>query len=200
VVSAATHRARVDTRVRPGTPLIFTVAEPTVTLTRLQSGIGTLVFEAACSPEVGDLRLGCAYELSSGLSSTVQLNGGARYAPRRSRRPVIVAGREQFERLSVDLRQSPSLRRLLVYAFAGDRAPLRWAGTLTVTTFGGARAELPLEQLQGGEVAALISLYNIRGEFVLRAEMQALNGGVREACRAYGYDRITWLDDRTPVD
>jgi hypothetical protein len=45
-----------------------------------------------------------------------------------------------------------------------------------------------------------MSLYNVRGEFVLRAEMQALNGGVREACRAYGYDRITWLDDRAPVD
>jgi len=26
-----------------------------------------------------------------------------------------------------------------------------------------------------------------------------LDGDVREAARAYGYDRITWRDDRTPA-
>jgi hypothetical protein len=46
----------------------------------------------------------------------------------------------------------------------------------------------------------LLSLYNVRGEYVLRAELESIEGGVREACRAYGYDRITWLDDRTPVE
>ncbi len=45
-----------------------------------------------------------------------------------------------------------------------------------------------------------LSIYQVRGEFVVRAEMQTLYGDVREACRAYGYDRITWLDDRTPVE
>jgi hypothetical protein len=29
--------------------------------------------------------------------------------------------------------------------------------------------------------------------------MQTLYGDVREASRAYGYDKITWLDDRSPV-
>jgi hypothetical protein len=56
-----------------------------------------------------------------------------------------------------------------------------------------------MESLQGGQVAVLMSLYNVRGEFVLRAEMQTLNGDVREAARAYGFDRISWLDDRSPV-
>ena len=50
------------------------------------------------------------------------------------------------------------------------------------------------------DVVVLTTLYNVAGEFVLRAEMQPILGDVREACRAYGYDRITWLDSRNPVD
>ena len=77
---------------------------------------------------------------------------------------------------------------------------MRWGGTLLTTTFGGARVELPLESLQSGDSAVLLSLYNVHGEFVLRAEMQTLFGDVRECARSYGFDRITWLDDRSPVE
>jgi uncharacterized protein involved in tellurium resistance len=198
--SAAPRRVRSDVRVRAGERVILTVTEPTVTLTRLQSAIGTLTFEAACSAEVGDLRIGCAYELSSGATSTVQLTQGNRTAPPRSRRPILVAAHDRFETVAVDLRQCPDLRRLIVYAFSESRAPLRWGGTLIITTFGGARVELPLESLQSGDSAVVLSLYNVHGEFVLRAEMQTLFGDVRECCRTYGFDRITWLDDRTPVE
>ncbi|MEO6886311.1 MAG: hypothetical protein ABI232_08520, partial [Jatrophihabitantaceae bacterium] len=193
------RRVRDDLRVRAGERAILTTAQPTITLTRLQSAIGTLTIEAASSAEVGDLRLGAAYQLRSGLSSTMQMTQGERFAPPHSRRPVLAGARDPYERVSVDLRQSTDLERLVVYAFSGSRAPLHWGGTLILTTFGGARIELPLETLQGGEIAVLVSLYNIRGEFVLRAEMQTLNGDVREAARAYGFDRITWLDDRTPI-
>lgn len=186
--------------MRAGERTILSLGEPTVTLSRLQSGIGTLNFEAACSAAVGDLRLGVAYQLRSGLSSTMALTQGNRFAPPKSRRPILVGTHEHFERVAVDLRQSAELERLVVYAFSESRAELRWGGTLIVTTFGGAKVEVPLEALQGGTVAVLMSLYNIRGEFVLRAEMQTLNGDAREAARAYGFDRITWLDDRTPVD
>jgi hypothetical protein len=34
---------------------------------------------------------------------------------------------------------------------------------------------------------------------VLRAEHQLVSGAVREVARAFGYDRIAWADDRTPV-
>ncbi|MCW2644713.1 MAG: hypothetical protein JWP07_822 [Pseudonocardiales bacterium] len=173
---------------------------PTVTLTRTQTGIGTLTFEAAVSPEVGDLRLGVAYQLRSGLSSTVQVTGGNRLAPPRSRRPVLVGAHERYERISVDLRQSPDIERLAIYAFSESRAQLKWGGTLIVTTFAGAKIEVPLEQLPAGEVAVLMSLYNIKGEFVLRAELETIAGSIREAARAYGYDQISWLDDRTPVE
>ena len=124
---------------------------------------------------------------------------GNRFAPS-SRRPVIVAGRDEFEHLRVDLRQVRDLERMAVYAFSESRTELTWGGTLVVTTSGGARIELPLESLYPGRVAVLISLYNVDGELVVRAEMETIAGDVREAARAYGYDRITWRDDRTPVD
>jgi uncharacterized protein involved in tellurium resistance len=171
-----------------------------VTLTRVQSGIGTLAIEAACSPEVGDLRLGCAYQLASGHSSVVQHASGIRFGPRDSRRPVIVSQREQFERISVDLRQCREVQRLVVFGFSESNAILRWGGTLIATTHGGARVELPIELLPSGGVVVLMSLYNVHGEFVLRAEMEVIQGPIRDACRAYGFDRITWLDDRTPVE
>ena len=185
--------------MRPGDRVILRPTTPTVTLTRMQSGIGTLTIEAACSAEVGDLRLGAAYELIDGTTSTMQMTQGERFAPAHSKRPVLVGGREQFERITIDLRRIRDLRRLVVYAFSEGRSPLTWGGTLITTTFGGARVELPLETLQGGTVAVLQSMYVVDGECVLRAEMQSLYGDVREAARAYGFDRITWLDDRTPV-
>ncbi len=198
--AAPDRRRRVDHRVRADERLVLTPVQPTVTLTRLQSGIGALTIEAAVSAEVGDLRIGCAYELDSELEMTVQMAQGNRFAPPHAKRPVLVASTDRFERVAIDLRQCRALRRLAVYAFSEHRQPLRWGGTLIVTSYGGARIEVPMESLQAGDVAVLLSLYQVRGEFVLRAEMQTLYGGIREACRAYGYDKITWLDDRTPVE
>jgi uncharacterized protein involved in tellurium resistance len=177
----------------------MSVKEPTVTLTRVQSGIGQLAIEAVCSPAVGDLRLGAAYQLRDGTSSTVQYTGGNRFAPS-SRRPVIVAGRDEYEHLRIDLRRTRELERVALYAFSESRADLTWGGTLVISTFGGGRIDLPLESLYPGKVAVLISIYNLDGEFVIRAEMETIAGDVREAARAYGYDRITWRDDRSPVD
>jgi hypothetical protein len=179
---------------------MLTPTEPTVTLTVLQSGIGALSIEAAASAEVGDLRLGAAYELATELQMTMQMRQGNRFAPPHSKRPVLVGSHDRFERIAVDLRQVRGLRRMIVYAFSENRQPIAWGGTLVVTTFGGGRMEVPLEALQGGSIAVLMSIYQVRGELVLRAEMQTLNGDVREASRAYGYDKITWLDDRTPVE
>jgi uncharacterized protein involved in tellurium resistance len=196
----AAKSRRTDVRVAAGGRIILRPVEPTVTLTRMQSGVGTLRIEAACSAEVGDLRIGCAYELSSGVTGTVQMTQGNRVAPAHSKRPVLVGGHETFEHIDIDLRQARELRRLVVYGFSESRTPLKWGGTLVTTTFGGARIEIPLETLEGGAVAVFQSLYVIDGEFVLRAEMQTLYGDVREAARTYGYDRITWLDDRTTVE
>jgi uncharacterized protein involved in tellurium resistance len=199
-VAPARARAYPVRRITAGGRTILSAATPTVTLTRTQSGIGTLTIEAACSAEVGDLRLGCAYQLRTGQSSTVQASGGNRLAPPRSRRPVLVGAHERYERISVDLRQALDIERLAVFAFSESRVQLHWGGTLIVTTFAGAKIEVPLEQLAPGGVAVLLTLYNVAGEFVLRAELETIAGAIREAARAYGYDRITWLDDRNPVE
>ncbi|HET6208785.1 MAG TPA: hypothetical protein VFD94_00305, partial [Jatrophihabitans sp.] len=186
-------------RARPGPPTILTPKEPVVTLTRLQSGVGVLRIEAACSAAVGDLRLGAAYQLSSGTSSVVQLAGGPRTAPPTGNRPVIIAQRGQFETLTIDLVQSRSLERLIVYAFSDSGSALNWGGTLLLSTFGQARVELPLDRPPSARVSVLMSLYNIDGEFVVRAEMEEFAGSVREAVAGYGFDRIAWLDQRTPL-
>lgn len=201
--SLPTPRVRVhpDRRIAADGHQLLSVTEPTVTLTRIQSGIGQLSIQAVCSPEVGDLRLGAAYELRDGGTSTVQVIGERRFGPSVSR-PVLVAGRDEYEHLGIDLRRCQELRRLAVYAFSESRAELVWGGTLVVATYGGARIELPLETLHRGRVAVLLSLYNLDGEFVIRAEMETIldGGDIREAARAYGYDRITWRDDRLPAD
>ena len=198
--AAPALRVHRDRRVAAGQQQLLTVTTPTVTLTRVQSGVGHLEIEAVCSPEVGDLRLGAVYQLATGENSTVQYAGGERFAPAKARRPVLLAGRDAYEHLSIDLRQVRRLERLAVYAFSESRTPLTWGGTLVATTFGGARIELPLESLYEGTVAVLMSIYVLDGELVIRAEMETITGDVREAARAYGYDRITWRDDRHPVD
>jgi hypothetical protein len=167
----------------------------------VQSGVGTLTFEAVASAEVGDLRLGCAYQLRSGLASTVQHEAGRRFAPPgETRRPVLLAARGQYERISLDLRQVADLERLVVYGFAGNGQQLRWGGTLVAYTFGRDRIEMPIDMPPASAVAVLASVYNIRGQLVLRSEMDLIGKTIREATRGYGFDRITWLDEQHPID
>ncbi len=170
-----------------------------VTLTRLQSGVGALVFEALSAGTAGDLRLGCAYTLADGYSSIVQHSGGRNSGPPGARSPVIRAGRRDFERLTLDLRQNRRLRRLVVYGFSESRQALRWGGTLVATTHGGARVDLPIDRPTAGGVTVFLALYNVNGELAVRAEMTCVDGDVRDACQAYGFDRITWVDGRTPA-
>jgi hypothetical protein len=138
--------------------------------------------------------------LVSGATSTVQLAGGSRFGPPGTRRPLIIAQREQHETLTFDLRQVRELERAAVYVFSDDGAELDWTGTLVATTFGGGRVELPLDTLYRSAVAVPLSIVNVGGELWLRAEMETVAGSIRDACRAYGFDRITWKDDRTPAD
>ncbi|MCA0146925.1 hypothetical protein [Blastococcus sp. LR1] len=179
--------------------VILTPRDPTVTLNRLQSGIGALTVEAICSPAVGDVSLGALFELADGSSSVVERQRGLVTGPPGSVSPVLTADREEFEQLIVDLRQTQRLRRLLVYAVSESGRELNWGGTLLTRTFGGARVELPLDLGVHRGPVALLSLYAVDGEFVLRAETERITGAVRDVARAYGYDRITWADDRTPV-
>lgn len=179
--------------------VILTPRDPTVTLNRLQSGVGDLTVEAVCSPAVGDLTIGALYQLADGTSSIVHRPSRLAVAPPGSRRPVVTASRGEFEQLAVDLRQSRTVQRLLVYAQSGSGQDLAWGGTLVTRTFGGGRVEIPLDFGRHSGPIALMSLYNIDGEFVLRAEAEPVPGAARDVARMYGYDAITWADSHTPV-
>ncbi len=187
-------------RMGAGQDAILTPNAPTVTLTRVQSGVGSLTVEAACSPAIGDLRLGCAYQLTSGATSVVQHVTGLRTAPHQGSRPLLLAQRGQFEKLTADLVQVRDLERLAVYAFSESGRELAWGGTLVVTTLGGSRVEVPLVASPSSGVMVLLTAYQVDGELVLRAEVQEPAPSIQEACARFGYDRITWLDPRTPTD
>jgi uncharacterized protein involved in tellurium resistance len=170
-----------------------------VTLTRVQSGVGALTLQATLSDQVGDLRLGCAYQLASGHSSVIQHAGGLDVAPPQSRRPVIIASREPLETLTIDLAQSREVERLIVYAYSESGTTLSWDGALVIQTYGGARVEVPMRHDRSAGVMVPLSLYNIDGELVLRAEYFFAGGTIREATAAFGFERISWLDDHTPL-
>jgi hypothetical protein len=112
---------------------------------------------------------------------------------------VITTARAQFDQLVVDLRQSRSVQRLLVYAVSESGAELNWGGTLVTRTFGGARVELPLDIGRHRGPVALMSLYNVDGEYVLRAETERVTGAIRDVALSFGYDQITWADPHMPV-
>lgn len=186
-------------RVRAGRPQVLTAKAPVLTLTRVQSGIGVMTIEAACSDAVGDLRLGCAYRLRNGLTSVVQHDSGLAGAPPGSTRPILLGERDRFETLTLDLGQVRELDRMLVYAFSAAAGQLAWGGTLTLTTFGGSRVEVPLDGPKSTGVLGLVTVYNVDGELVIRAEPRELSPTVREAALEFGFDRIAWLDPHTPA-
>ena len=172
---------------------VLTPRAPTVTLTRVQSGVGALVVEAACSDAVGDLRL------ADGTTGLLRHTDGAITVPATGARPVLLAQRHGFERLVVDLHRVRVLDRLVVLAFSASDGPLAWGGTLVTTTLGAARVEVSLDGPAGVGVVVPLSVYVVDGELVLRAEPREVSASIREACLAHGFDRITWLDARTPL-
>jgi hypothetical protein len=67
----------------------------------------------------------------------------------------------------------------------------RWSGGVAITTYGQSRVDLPLAHSPArGGTAVLLSILNLDGELVLRAELEEIVGPIADACRAYGFDRI----------
>ncbi|HEX5401925.1 MAG TPA: hypothetical protein VFX16_06445 [Pseudonocardiaceae bacterium] len=186
-------------RIARGERTVLTPTAPMVRLTRLQSGIGLLTFDAVWSAGTADLRLGCAYTLVGGYSSVAQQDG-AHTGPMSSRNPVILVRQQRFGRLTVDLRQSRRLVRMVVYSRTERRHAVPRDGNLSIRTIGDARIELPVGGAAPGSVVVLASVYTVDGELVIRSELRSFTGSVRDACRAYGFDGITWLDANTPAN
>jgi hypothetical protein len=156
---------------------------PAVTLDRLQSGIGLLTVEAVPADGV---ELACAYDLADGRSALI---GPGTAAPPASRTPFLAVRRRS---VAADLRQVRLLTRLVVLATfpaSGPAAP----GALAVTTWDGCRFEVPLER--PGRVTVPLSISNVGGELVLRAEAAEAFSLPQAACEAFGFSRISRLDD-----
>lgn len=178
---------------------MLTRTDPVVTLTRLQSGIGTLELEAACSDAVGDLRLACAYRLRNGVSSVATNRDGLALAPVHSQTPLLRVHRDRFDTVTLDCRRVRDLDRLLLIGYSPSGAELNWGGTLILSTFGKARVETPMDGTKATGAVGLVTIYQVDGELVVRAEPRLVSTSVREACLAFGFDRITWLDPNTPA-
>ncbi|GAA1527839.1 hypothetical protein GCM10009827_051190 [Dactylosporangium maewongense] len=176
-------------RTNPSAPTVLGPRHPSVMLSRLQSGIGALTFEAAWSPDEG-FALGCAFQLDSGTSSVLR--------PGETFGPLTMDRRAGHQRLRLDLLHGRHLRRLIIFGIpTADPGPY-WAGTLLIGTHGHARVEVPVQPPPPGPTV-LLSLYNVDGEIVLRAEAQTVPGRTRDACLAFGYDRIAWRDADTAI-
>jgi len=192
-------------RVVVGRPTLLSRENPTVALTRVQSGVGVLRITARVSRTIGDLRLAAFCALTTPDTSAdptavdvtlLDHNRGMTVAPTGSRRPVVQALDQGF---LVDLRQVTRVRRLVVLAFSPTASALAWSGALRVETIGGARVDVPLEHEQGVGSLVALSVVDVAGELVLRAERELVAGALREAGAAYGFDTLTWVDKWTPL-
>ena len=65
--------------------------------------------------------------------------------------------------------------------------------------FGGLRVETPLRHGRSAGVLVALSVLRVGGELVLRAEDELIEGTLRDACTAHGFEQITWVDTRTPL-
>lgn len=170
-------------RARPGARMLLGPKVPAVTLDRLQSGIGLLTVEAV---PAGGVELACAYDLADGRSALI---GPGTAAPPASRTPFLAVRRRS---VAADLRQVRLLTRLVVLAVFPAATPAD-PGALVVTTWDGCRFEVPLER--PGRVSVPLSICNVGGELVLRAEAAEAFSLPRAACEAFGFPRISRLDD-----
>ena len=170
-----------------------------MTLTRLQSGIGMLELALTRAPSAGDLSLGCVVETDRAEESAVQSLGGHLVAPRRADAPLVrLDPRPTGDVVVIDLLQVRSLRRALVYGYSPSIATLTWDGVINATTYGGARLEIPFGRRPFSGTMAMVSVYNVAGELVLRSEMDEHFGPPEAAAVAYGYE-LPWLDGRVPA-
>jgi hypothetical protein len=180
-------------RTEDGTTTILTPRRPTVMLNRLQSGIGAIRMHMIwTAPQQG--RLGCIFRMTSG-DSAVAWPGSLPAA----RDPLALTMQADLAVVTVDLLRARQLDRMILVATLDHHLPDRPPGALLINTYGGARIEVPLDDPPIPGVLVLLSMSNLNGEFVLRAEREPIPGAVRDAAVAYGFDRITWYDGYTAI-
>jgi uncharacterized protein involved in tellurium resistance len=186
-------------RASSSSPTRLTAAEPTVTLTRVQSGTGALEVVLTRAAAAGDLSMGCVFQTTEGTEAVVQSVGDVTTGPAGARLPLVRwKAQADGEIVHGDLRQVTGLRRALLYGFSPAVSVLTWQGALVITTFGGARIEVPIDHAPFSGTLALLTIYNVDGELVLRSEMGEHHGPPEMAAHAFDY-QVPWLDGRRPL-
>jgi len=177
-------------RRRPGLATRLEVTTPSLTLTRVESGIGSLRF-ALAGPGADLLRLGCMYELRTAAGThTEHLSPSAEPSARRDVVAVRKGEKPGSSVISVDLREVTTLRRLLLYAAPRTVSASMTVGTavLVSSSIGGTLVEVPLTlgELDGTPLA-LASVFNVDGELVVRREVAMSDTEVRSLAERHGF-------------
>ena len=179
-------------RVRTGTVVKLENANPTVSLTRLQSGTGALDIGLVADPTSGDLSLGCAYQFTNGDQGLTQVTGEQFGAAPDPRHPALwLSQRTAGQGATLDLRLIRTLRRLIFFAYSPSSVALEWRGLVSLQTFGGARVEVPVDHAPFAGTLVLMTIFVVNGEMVLRREMEPFPGRLDAALRGFGYDITT---------
>lgn len=186
-ITAPATPAFLIRRTCTGAPTILTGRIPVVTLNRLQSGIGAVRLDLTC-PDSGPVQLGCVYQLHSGFSSVLWS-----CAPATPESLLTLSARPDGQSIVLDAVRCRGLDRLIVLlAVAVPLAP-QWTATLRMSTYGGTMIDVPLDRPPDVGMLVAVSLHNLSGEFVVRAECEQFAGSARDAATAYGFDRVDWL-------
>lgn len=172
---------------------LLTEHEPVVALTRMQSAAGGIEAKVAVS-NPSEVVLGIVFETADERESLV-LPGLSQQGPD-PRRPIF---RATSGGVAVNLRRVTDIHRLLLFAVPTRPSKQLPGGTVTVTTYGGSRLEVPLVAGPTLGAQALLTGYVVDGRLVLRAEHDPYSGTLQQVCAAYGYRELSWRDPYTPL-
>lgn len=173
-------------RAIPGAIVRLGADLPTVTLTRLQSGVGGLTVGLV---GVGAERaaLGCVYEIESKPNvRTLRIDAETDPVPKPDQ--SLWGQFKDNQRIVVDLRQTTQLRRALFYVSThGEGTGPMVACALVFRAQGADLVECPMDLSGENRTVAIATIYNAFGELVIRSEVEAIDGPVRTAAEAHGF-------------
>lgn len=172
---------------------ILTDREPVVHLTRLQSGAGSLEVRVAVATS-SEVALGLVFETGDRRESVV-LPGLSQQGPD-PRSPIF---RATTSGAAINLRRITDVHRFLLFAVPTRPSKQMPGGTVTLTTYAGARLELPLVAGPTFGAQALLTGHVVEGRIVIRAEHDPYSGTLQQICGAYGYTELSWRDAFTPL-
>lgn len=158
-----------------------------VALSRVQSGIGAIRFTLD-SPSKGQMRLGMLIEHVDGTQAMVDA----------SKEAFPVATALPGGEVLLNERRVRDLRRALVFVTVSS-PQVAWEGMVTATLPSGTKAHAPISFPNPGENAVAFSVLVVDGRVVLRAEEEHAEVPLRVMAERYGYARLAWSDDRTPI-